>query len=52
MVSDAEKLIKLAQDGDAAAFEQLVRNTENMVYRTAFAVLENEEDAKDASQET
>lgn len=44
-------LIKAAQSGDREALITLLREIENHVYRTAYYILNNEQDALDASQE-
>ncbi|THF75021.1 RNA polymerase sigma factor [Cohnella fermenti] len=44
-------LIKAAQAGDRDALVELLRGIENQVYRTAYYLLNNEQDALDASQE-
>lgn len=44
-------LIKAAQTGDRDALVELLRTIENQVYRTAYYLLGNEQDALDASQE-
>lgn len=44
-------LIKAAQSGDNEALITLLREIENHVYRTAYYILNNEQDALDASQE-
>lgn len=44
-------LIRAAQAGDRDALIQLLRDIENSVYRTAYYILKNEQDALDASQE-
>lgn len=44
-------LIKAAQSGDREALVTLLREIENHVYRTAYYILNNEQDALDASQE-
>lgn len=44
-------LIRAAQAGDRDALIQLLRDIEKSVYRTAFYILKNEQDAMDASQE-
>ena len=44
-------LIRAAQAGDRDALIQLLRDIEKPVYRTAFYILKNEQDAMDASQE-
>ncbi len=50
-VGEAE-LIKAAQEGDRDALVQLLREVEPSVYRTAYYLLSNVQDALDASQET
>jgi RNA polymerase sigma factor (sigma-70 family) len=50
MVVDAE-LIKSAQAGDRDALITLLREIESHVYRTAYYILGNEQDAMDAAQE-
>ena len=47
----APELIKAAQAGDQEALVTLLREIEGHVYRTAFYILNNEQDAMDASQE-
>ncbi len=49
-MTEAE-LIKKAQEGDHEALVELLRSIENAVYRSAFYILGNEQDALDASQE-
>jgi len=44
-------LIKAAQAGDREALVTLLREIENQVYRTAYYLLNHEQDALDASQE-
>jgi RNA polymerase sigma-70 factor (ECF subfamily) len=44
-------LIRAAQGGDSAAFEQLVRSYDHNVLRMAFNLLHSEEDARDIYQE-
>ena len=44
-------LARAAAAGDKAAFEQLIRKYERFVFRTAFYVTGNTEDASDLSQE-
>ena len=46
-----QDLIRAAQSGDRDALVTLLRDIENHVYRTAYYVLGNEQDAMDASQE-
>jgi RNA polymerase sigma-70 factor (ECF subfamily) len=45
-------LVERAQAGDRDAFEMLVREKVDTVYRTAYAILGNAADAQDATQET
>ena len=47
----APELIKAAQKGDRDALITLLREIETHVYRTAYYLLGNEQDAKDAAQE-
>lgn len=47
----AQQLIKAAQAGDRDALITLLREIETHVYRTAYYILGNEPDAKDAAQE-
>ena len=44
-------LIKAAQQGDRDALITLLREIETHVYRTAYYVVGNEQDAMDAAQE-
>lgn len=50
MVAD-EILLKRAQDGDKAAYGELVRRYQDKVYGLAVRMLDTPEDARDASQE-
>lgn len=45
-------LVERARAGDADAFDQLVRERIDAVYRVALAILGNSADARDATQET
>ncbi|WP_139490424.1 RNA polymerase sigma factor [Brevibacillus dissolubilis] len=45
------ELIKRAQQGDQEALVELLRSIEQAVYKSAFYILGNEQDALDASQE-
>jgi RNA polymerase sigma factor (sigma-70 family) len=45
-------LVELARAGDAAAFEALVRNRTDAMYRLSLAIVGNETDAADALQES
>ena len=49
-LTDAE-LVRLAQDGDNRAFDELVKRYENKVYRLAFKILRHEDDAGEALQD-
>lgn len=52
-VADSEqRLVWLAKTGDREAFSELVSLFESKVYRAAYALTGNEDDAKDLSQET
>ncbi|MFD3258405.1 RNA polymerase sigma factor [Paenibacillus lentus] len=46
-----QELIRAAQTGDRDALITLLREIENQVYRTAYYILNNEQDAHDAAQE-
>src|SRR3954463_8470145 len=46
-----EELVKAAQKGDMAAFEELVARHRDKIYARAFSMVRNEEDAVDLSQE-
>lgn len=48
---DEQGFIKAAQKGDAAAFNQLVRAHQVLVYRTAYRVLGDQAAAEDATQD-
>lgn len=50
--ADEAALIRAAQDGNADAFERLVRNYDHAVLRLAFNLLRSQEDARDVYQET
>lgn len=50
--ADEAALIRAAQQGEADAFERLVRNYDHSVLRLAFNVLRSQEDARDIYQET
>lgn len=52
MISDYEKtLIKKAKKGNIKAFEKLIVKHEKIAYNTAYRLFNNEEDAKDITQE-
>jgi RNA polymerase sigma-70 factor (ECF subfamily) len=46
------RLVEKCQDGDAAAFDELVHRYKNRVYNVAYRFLGNHEDAQDVAQET
>ena len=46
-----EDLIQRIRDGEHELFYELIRPYEQRVYFTAFAILRNEHDAEDVSQE-
>src|ERR671924_35353 len=48
---DEQALIRAAQKGDVAAFNQLVRTYQAQVYRTAYRVLCDQAAAQDAAQD-
>jgi RNA polymerase sigma-70 factor (ECF subfamily) len=48
---DEQGFIRAAQKGDAASFNQLVRAHQALVYRTAYRVLGNQNEAEDATQD-
>jgi RNA polymerase sigma-70 factor (ECF subfamily) len=48
---DDETLIREAQRGDAGAFEELVRRSQEAAFRAAYLVLRDTDEAKDASQD-
>lgn len=47
-----EELVKRAKAGDNDAFEKLIVSLEDYLYKEAHTILENNEDCKDAVQET
>ena len=50
--ADDTPLVKQAQAGDLAAFEELVRRLEQTVYSLARRMLQNEHDAEDVTQQS
>lgn len=50
--ADDATLVRAAQAGDTAAFEELVARHRDKIYARAFSMLRNEEEAIDLSQET
>ena len=50
--SDESGLVKRAQDGDEAAFTEIVKRYQRDVYRVAFGLVRNAADADDLAQET
>jgi RNA polymerase sigma-70 factor (ECF subfamily) len=49
---DDTTLLKQIQTGDRQAFSELVQRHQATVYRSCYRILGNEEDARDATQET
>ena len=49
--SEDELLVRAAQRGDMAAYEQLVARHRDKIYARAYSMMRNEEDAIDLSQE-
>jgi RNA polymerase sigma-70 factor (ECF subfamily) len=49
--ADDKTLVKAAQDGGMAAFEELVARHRDKIYARAFSMMRNEEEAVDLSQE-
>jgi len=47
-----EELVRLAQNGDSAAFDEIVERHKGAVFRAALSALRNREDAEDVTQET
>jgi RNA polymerase sigma-70 factor (ECF subfamily) len=47
-----EELVRLAQDGDPDAFDEIVERHKGAVFRAALSALRNREDAEDVTQET
>ncbi len=52
MPSDAEDFVSRLQSGDPTAYEELIEQYAELVFRAAYRVLGNEQDAEDAMQET
>ena len=50
--TEERELIRQAQRGDRAAFEELVRRYDRVVLRLALSIVRREEDARDIYQET
>ena len=50
-MQEHELLIKRAQNGDVAAFEQLIETYERKIYNIALGVIKNPHDASDMAQE-
>ena len=50
--ADSISLVKRAKAGELAAFEELVRHHERLVYSLARRILQNEHDAEDVTQQT
>ena len=51
-VDSDETLVRRAQEGDSAAFDELVRRYTHIVYRVLYKILRHEEDTQDALQDT
>src|ERR1043165_5988222 len=49
--ADDAKLVKAAQSGDMAAFEELVARHRDKIYARALSMMRNEDEAIDLSQE-
>jgi RNA polymerase sigma-70 factor, ECF subfamily len=49
--ADDEALVRAAQQGDTAAFEELVARHRDKIYARAYSMMRNEEEAIDLSQE-
>src|SRR5215471_13512357 len=49
--SDDQTLVRAAQRGDMAAFEELVARHRDKIYARAYSMMRNEEEAIDLSQE-
>jgi RNA polymerase sigma-70 factor (ECF subfamily) len=49
---DETQLVKRAQEGDLAAYDQLVRRYQERLYATLYHMTSNHEDANDLAQET
>ena len=47
-----EQLVERAQGGESAAFDELARRYENIVYRILYKILRHDEDTQDALQDT
>ncbi len=52
MPSQEQVFVARLKAGDASAYEALIEQYADMVYRVTYRVLENEQDAEDATQET
>ena len=46
------ELVKKSKEGDQIAFSKLIDHIKNKLYKTAIAILKNDDDACDAIQET
>src|ERR1035441_9834301 len=49
--ADDKTLVRAAQQGDMAAFEELVARHRDRIYARAYSMMRNEEEAVDLSQE-
>ncbi len=52
MAASEQDFVKRLQAGDPAAYEELIENYAEMVYRVAYRILQDPHDAEDAMQET
>lgn len=52
MSSDEKELLEKAKKGDVGSFETLIESSKKRAFNIAFHLLRNEEDAKDALQES
>ncbi len=50
--ADEESLVRQAQDGSIAAFEQIIVLYQKRIFKMAYGYLKNQEDAKEVVQET
>ncbi len=50
--AEQESLVTLAQEGDRQAFMRIFQGVQQSLYRTACVILQNDQDAYDATQET
>src|SRR5215217_5489123 len=48
---DERQLVKMAQNGDLAAYDELIRRYQERIYATVYHMTSNHEDANDLAQE-